>query len=402
MTSSRDPGGADPGKGRWRSKSLPHGGGRPTGAQAGGRRPAPSNLPHGSLPHGRLPLGSLSHASGAHAQARRPVLPVLPHGAVTGRRPPSDPPARKPDNRRRGCTGSDRPDRKPAVHRRARLLPAVTTVIAGAGVAAVFAAIGLVASAALPGLLGHASATRASAGAGAASAAVPTSFAARFRVRGDPSGRSIQASLRAVTQPPAGTSIVARARSATVSLYHRPGGAAYQVLGPLPYSYGTPLAFLVVVRRPGWVLVQLPIRPNQSTAWVEASQLLLATTQYHLTADLGHRLLTVSRGTQRILQTPIGVGRSVSPTPSGRYYLVYLLRPPADDPVFGPYAFGLSAYSNVYSSFAGGDGEIGLHGTDDPSGIGHYVSHGCIRLPNPVITRLAQTLPLGTPITITH
>lgn len=288
----------------------------------------------------------------------------------------------------------------PAIHRRARLLPAVTRVIVGSGVAAVFAVIGLVASAALPGLLGHASTTRA--GAGAASAALPASFAARFRVRSDPGGRSIQTTLRAVTQPPAGTSTVARARFGTVSLYHHPGGAPYQVLGPLPYSYGTPLVFLVVGRRPGWVLVQLPIRPNHSTAWVEVSQLLLATTLYHLTADLGHRLLTVWRGAHRILQTPIGVGRSVSPTPSGRYYLVYLLRPPADDPVFGPYAFGLSAYSDVYSSFAGGDGEIGLHGTDDPSGIGHYVSHGCIRLPNPVITRLAQTLPLGTPITVTH
>jgi len=35
----------------------------------------------------------------------------------------------------------------------------------------------------------------------------------------------------------------------------------------------------------------------------------------------------------------------------------------------GPrYAFGLSAHSNVLTDFAGGDGTMGIHGTDDRPG----------------------------------
>jgi len=56
----------------------------------------------------------------------------------------------------------------------------------------------------------------------------------------------------------------------------------------------------------------------------------------------------------------------------------------------------------VLYSFGGGPGQIGIHGTNDPSSVGRSVSHGCIRLSNAAITRLAQELPLGTPVTITR
>jgi lipoprotein-anchoring transpeptidase ErfK/SrfK len=43
---------------------------------------------------------------------------------------------------------------------------------------------------------------------------------------------------------------------------------------------------------------------------------------------------------------------------------------------------------------------IGLHGTADPYSIGHSVSHGCIRLANWDIVRLAERLKGGTPVSI--
>jgi lipoprotein-anchoring transpeptidase ErfK/SrfK len=45
-------------------------------------------------------------------------------------------------------------------------------------------------------------------------------------------------------------------------------------------------------------------------------------------------------------------------------------------------------------------GPVGIHGTNDPSAIGHPVSHGCIRLPNAVMARLFARTPAGTPILI--
>src|SRR5205823_4833503 len=55
---------------------------------------------------------------------------------------------------------------------------------------------------------------------------------------------------------------------------------------------------------------------------------------------------------------------------------------------------------NVYTRFGSGDGEIGVHGTDYPQGIGTRVSHGCIRLRNAAIVRLARVIPLGTPVDV--
>jgi len=43
---------------------------------------------------------------------------------------------------------------------------------------------------------------------------------------------------------------------------------------------------------------------------------------------------------------------------------------------------------------------IGIHGTNDPGGLGRDVSHGGIRMSTAGITKLAAILPLGTPVQI--
>ena len=68
-------------------------------------------------------------------------------------------------------------------------------------------------------------------------------------------------------------------------------------------------------------------------------------------------------------------------------------------PFYGPIAFGTSARSATLSDWPGG-GYIGIHGTDRPDLIPGAVSHGCIRLRNADILRLARALPVGTPLTI--
>jgi len=54
----------------------------------------------------------------------------------------------------------------------------------------------------------------------------------------------------------------------------------------------------------------------------------------------------------------------------------------------------------VLDQFAGGDGQIGIHGPNEPDLIGQSVSHGCVRVPDEVIEALAGSVPLGTPVTI--
>jgi lipoprotein-anchoring transpeptidase ErfK/SrfK len=215
-------------------------------------------------------------------------------------------------------------------------------------------------------------------------------------------------SARAHTQPGVGPSVlrpifVAYARVAHVSVYgSEASGRVRQTLSN-PTDDGTLLSFLVRSVRPRRALVYLPTRPNGSSGWVPRSQVRLLTEPYRVKIDLRAHRLTVWRSGVPILRAPVGVGRAVTPTPAGTYYVVSRIRPYDPGSVYGAFAFGLSAHSNVFTQFGfGGDGRIGLHGTNDPSGVGHDVSHGCIRMTNRAILRLSRLLPLGTPVTITH
>jgi lipoprotein-anchoring transpeptidase ErfK/SrfK len=68
-------------------------------------------------------------------------------------------------------------------------------------------------------------------------------------------------------------------------------------------------------------------------------------------------------------------------------------------PFYGPIAFGTSAQSRTLTDWPAG-GFVGIHGTNEPGLIPGRPSHGCIRLRNPDIVRLARLLPIGTPLEI--
>jgi hypothetical protein len=214
--------------------------------------------------------------------------------------------------------------------------------------------------------------------------------------------RSVPLQPRSAVRPPrhAGESVVATAVVPLVAVYRSPGARRPFLRLANPTAVGAPLVFLVRDRRPGWDRVYLPVRPDGATGWVGDRALRLAWNPYSLEVrPRQHRL--VLRLRRRVLARFFAaVGRSVLPTPAGRYYIVELLRQPDPHGPYGPYAFGLSAFSRVLYSFGGGPGQIGIHGTNEPGSIGHSVSHGCIRVSNRVITYLAQRLPLGTPVTI--
>jgi lipoprotein-anchoring transpeptidase ErfK/SrfK len=172
---------------------------------------------------------------------------------------------------------------------------------------------------------------------------------------------------------------------------------------PNPNENGAPLVFLVQgAEQPTGELIEvlLPVRPNGSTGWVRSSDVQLAQHNYRIRVELGAHRLVLTEGGEVTLEAPIGVGTQDTPTPGGTYYVKELLQPPDPAGAYGPFAYGLSGFSNELTSFAGGDGVIGIHGTNEPEAIGTDVSHGCIRLTNEVITQLAEVVPLGTPVEI--
>lgn len=148
-----------------------------------------------------------------------------------------------------------------------------------------------------------------------------------------------------------------------------------------------------------WVKVRIPALPDNVSAWVERSALGGYTVvDTRLEVDLERLTVTLYRAGRRIFEAPAGVGRPSWPTPRGHFYIRNKLTDFAS-PAYGPLAFGTSARSSVLTDWPGG-GFIGIHGTNEPQLLPGRVSHGCIRLRNRDIIRLAELMPVGTPITI--
>jgi lipoprotein-anchoring transpeptidase ErfK/SrfK len=199
---------------------------------------------------------------------------------------------------------------------------------------------------------------------------------------------------------PKRASLIATATTTKVAVRGSPSGPLHWSLAN-PNSIGAPLVFHVVGQRGLWWKVQLPARPNGVLGWVSASDVNIEVDPYSVVASLSKHMLTVADAGQVVMRLRIGVGRPTAPTPTGKFYLTELLQARNPHGAYGPYAYGTSAFSDVFSEFEGGPGQIGVHGTNDPSSIGRNVSHGCIRLHNADMARLAGVVPAGTPLTIT-
>jgi lipoprotein-anchoring transpeptidase ErfK/SrfK len=195
--------------------------------------------------------------------------------------------------------------------------------------------------------------------------------------------------------------VVAQAKVASVTVYDGATGTAASKTLANPQPSGSPLVFLVQGGDARRLHVLLPIRPNGTTGWIERSDVTLSQHEFRIVVALGAHMITVYKGDTSVVdQEPIGVGTRDTPTPGGLYYTKELYKLPNAGGPYGPFAYALSGYSDVLTDFAGGDGVLGIHGTNDPSAIGHDISHGCIRMSNAGITKLAQTLPLGVPVEI--
>jgi hypothetical protein len=148
-----------------------------------------------------------------------------------------------------------------------------------------------------------------------------------------------------------------------------------------------------------WLKVRIPMRPNGRKGWVLNSALgPLHLVHTRLVVDRLHLRASLYRSGHWIWGTQIGVGKPSTPTPAGAFWIRERIAVPDAGGPYGPWAFGTSAYS-ILSDWPGG-GVVGIHGTNQPQLIPGRPSHGCIRMRNAAITRLAQLMPIGTPVRI--
>lgn len=224
---------------------------------------------------------------------------------------------------------------------------------------------------------------------------------------GGNSGKASRHKTPTATSLPAGYTLAAQAKGPELGIYDNPSAPAPAKTVPNPWLLNNeadkkiPQVFLVEEQRPdGWVRVLLADRPNGSTGWVRGSDVQLTLNPYHLQVRLGDHEIAVFQGTNSIYEGQVAIGASATPTPPGKYYTRVLIQAPDPNTVYGPFAYGLSAHSEVLNEYDGGDAEVGVHGNNDVSVLGKSVTHGCIRMDNDEITKLSKVLPLGTPVEI--
>jgi L,D-transpeptidase catalytic domain len=148
-----------------------------------------------------------------------------------------------------------------------------------------------------------------------------------------------------------------------------------------------------------WVKVRVPGLPNGREGWVARTALggsEVSTSR--LVVDTNTLTASLERGGQVVLSVPVGIGADQWPTPRGEFIVRSSLTR-YKSPQYGPIAFGTTARSPVLTDWPGG-GVVGIHGTDRPDLLPGRVSHGCIRMRNDDILRLARLMPIGTPLLV--
>ena len=205
---------------------------------------------------------------------------------------------------------------------------------------------------------------------------------------------------RGVARPVSAPAMVADVKGSTIGLYSTPGQAQADDTFSNPTWEGLPLVFLVQQSQGEWLEVQLNTRPNQTTAWVSAADVSLRPVSHRIVVSLAARSLTVYDGQTPVMEAPVAIGTSSTPTPRGNYYVDGAVRTPDPSGAYGPYQLSVAAFSEVLMSFGSGVGQIAMHGTNAPSLVGTAASNGCLRMNNADITRLANTVHIGTPVQI--
>jgi lipoprotein-anchoring transpeptidase ErfK/SrfK len=186
-----------------------------------------------------------------------------------------------------------------------------------------------------------------------------------------------------------------------------PGGAVKTQLPTSIRPDGGPTQLLVLGRRradgKSWLRVLLPTRPNGASGWIPRDDARLSQTPWKVVVSLADRRVYVTRRGRLVRSFPVVVGAQATPTPTGRFAVAERIPLPNPNQFYGSWMLTLTAHSTVLNTFAGGDGQVALHGRGGGSlrvPVGTAASHGCIRMRNADIAWLARHAEAGTPVIV--
>ena len=108
--------------------------------------------------------------------------------------------------------------------------------------------------------------------------------------------------------------------------------------------------------------------------------------RYSITVNVKEKHLYLIRDGKIFKSYPVAIGKILTPTPKGTYKIINKAIYPGGP--FGARWMGLNKKG------------YGIHGTNNPSSIGKFVSHGCIRMYNKDVIELFNIVPVGTLVKI--
>jgi len=129
-----------------------------------------------------------------------------------------------------------------------------------------------------------------------------------------------------------------------------------------------------------WDEYDLAAIPNQTTQ--------APTGNISIIIKIPARILELHENGKIYKRYSIAVGKSDTPTPIGDWRVIWKSHRSGD--ILGTRFLGIDVPWGGY----------GIHGTNRPWSIGHFISQGCIRLRNKDIEELFEWVPVGTPVRI--
>lgn len=153
-------------------------------------------------------------------------------------------------------------------------------------------------------------------------------------------------------------------------------------------------------------MAQVKVTSHADTAAVETAadvpeqKTTAPSQQKKILLNLASRILTLYQGDVKIRMYPVGVGKPDTPSPIGHYRVTTKeVNPTWIDPDSST-VIPSGPDCPLGYRWMGLFGNYGIHGTNVPSSIGGYVSHGCIRMHEADVEDLYDHTPLGTPVDI--
>jgi len=218
-------------------------------------------------------------------------------------------------------------------------------------------------------------------------------------LRGPAEAQPIGATEVSEIDPTVDRSFVATTRPEQIEVFDEPDGQVTTLMDNPTPTLG-PLVFLTIENTSDWHEVLLPTSPDGSTGWVRNSDVDLAVHNFRIRIDLENFRCQVFERGAPIFDAVAGIAADNTPIPGGSYYLTELLAPETPDSIYGSFAYGLSGFAEQFETFAGQPGQLGIHGTSDPTLLGTTGSPGCISLHDEDVARLITYLPLGVPVEV--